>query len=152
MLDYPNTLSDGTSVRGDLKGKGGFRIDGHVDGSVESEGPVTIGENGSVSGFVRGGNVTVYGAVTGDVLASGHLEVGPRGRLLGDATARSVRVADGGVLCGMSRMGAQDAMGAATSAVSADAMIIESEPVVSHERWLAGEPHVDVVEEQVRTG
>jgi cytoskeletal protein CcmA (bactofilin family) len=130
----PNTLTKGTSVRGDLRSDAGFRIDGQVDGSIESGGPVTIGESGSVSGLVRGTDVAIEGIVTGDVHATGHLEVGARGRLIGDATAKSVRVADGGVLHGMSRMGNDDERPASAAAPA-------SEPTmnVSGERWLSSD-------------
>lgn len=140
----PNTLAKGTSVRGDLRGDGGFRIDGHVDGSVESGGPVTIGESGSVSGLVRGTDVTIEGTVRGDVQATGHVEVGARGRLLGDATGKSVRVAVGGVMRGMSRMGEDDeADGAAASPTPSSPAL----SALSGDRWLAGE-HVEEIDVQ----
>lgn len=141
----PNCIGHGTSVRGDLRGEGGFRIDGTVDGSVEAQGPVTVGENGSVSGLVRGTHITIEGTVNGDVFATGHLEVGPHGRLVGDATAKSVRVADGGVFRGMSRMG-----GEGDEAV-------DSRPSTnldqSGERWAAtdSEPPEEILTSELRT-
>lgn len=95
----------GTNVRGDLRGPGGFRIDGAVTGSVEAEGPVVIGEDGSVEGTVKGRDVVVLGRVHGDVIAEGHLEIGPSGRVMGDVTVVSLRVHAGGTFQGASRIG-----------------------------------------------
>jgi cytoskeletal protein CcmA (bactofilin family) len=136
--DAPNVLAAGTTVRGDLRGDGGFHIDGHVDGSVESNGPVTVGESGSVSGLIKGTDVSIEGMVNGDVQASGHIAIGARGQLLGDATGRSMKVADGGVLCGMTRLGEHEGL----SVGPATPVKVPAADNVSHERWLAGE-HVE---------
>jgi cytoskeletal protein CcmA (bactofilin family) len=95
----------GTSIQGDLRGPGGFRIEGAVQGTIEADGPVVIGREGSVDGAVRGHDVVVLGRVRGDIRASGHLEIGPDGCVIGDVTVTSVRVHAGGALHGTSRIG-----------------------------------------------
>jgi cytoskeletal protein CcmA (bactofilin family) len=106
-----NTIGAGARVRGDLSGPGGFRIDGTVEGGITADGPVVVGEGGSVEGVVRGRNVVVLGCVRGDVQVSGHLEIGPKGKVLGDITVQSFRMHAGGVFRGMSCMaGGEDAV------------------------------------------
>jgi cytoskeletal protein CcmA (bactofilin family) len=95
----------GTDVRGDLRGPGGFRVDGTVMGGVEAEGAVVIGEDGAVEGTVKGRDVVVLGRVHGDVVATGHLEIGPKGRVMGDVAVLSLRVHAGGTFQGASRIG-----------------------------------------------
>lgn len=99
-----NTIAAGSAVRGDVNGPGGFRVDGRVEGSVDADGPVVIGEGGVVEGGVRGRDVIVLGSVRGDVRAAGHLEIGPKGRIVGDITTGSFRMHKGGVFRGTSRM------------------------------------------------
>lgn len=99
-----NTIGVGARVRGDLSGPGGFRVDGAVEGSIDADGPVLIGERGTVDGGVRGRDVVVLGRVRGDVRASGHLEIGPKGKILGDITVQSLRLHKGGVFRGASNM------------------------------------------------
>ena len=114
--DIENVLGKSARVQGDLKAEGAFRIDGMVDGSVESAGPVIIGQSGTVNGDVRGREVVVAGQVHGNVTASGHLDIVASGRIEGDIDASSVRIETGGVFRGTSRMGdrsAADASGAA---------------------------------------
>lgn len=104
-----STIGRACTVRGDLHGPGGFRIDGTVEGSVEADGPVVVGEGGTVDGSVRGRDVVVLGRVRGDVRAEGHLEIGPEGKVVGDVTVQSFRMHKGGVFRGTSVMpGAED--------------------------------------------
>ncbi len=103
--EIENILGVTSVVRGDLKAERGFRVDGKVEGNVESTGPVIIGETGSVRGDVRGTDVIVVGKVQGNVTASGHLDIGAKGRVLGDVNAKSIRIETGGTFRGKSSMG-----------------------------------------------
>jgi cytoskeletal protein CcmA (bactofilin family) len=109
-FDVANTIGAGSRVRGDLSGPGGFRIDGMVEGGIDADGPIVIGEGGTVEGVVRGRNVVVLGRVRGDVHVAGHLEIGPNGKVVGDITVKSFRMHTGGVFRGTSCMpGGEDA-------------------------------------------
>jgi cytoskeletal protein CcmA (bactofilin family) len=103
--EVDNIIGEGTNVRGDLRGPGGFRIDGTVHGSIEAEGPIVIGEKGVVEGTIKGRDVVVLGRVHGNISAQAHLEVGPIGRVMGDVNVTSVKVHAGGVFHGSSRVG-----------------------------------------------
>jgi cytoskeletal protein CcmA (bactofilin family) len=103
-FNVENTIGADSRVRGDLSGPGGFRVEGAVEGSIDSDGPVVVGEQGTVEGGVRGRDVVVLGRVRGDVRVSGHLEVGPKGKILGDITVQSFRMHKGGVFRGASCM------------------------------------------------
>jgi cytoskeletal protein CcmA (bactofilin family) len=100
-----NIIGRSCVIRGDLSGEGAFRVDGTIEGSVESRAAVVIGETGIVRGGVRGSDVVVAGAVQGDVTCTGHLEILAKGKVEGDIEARSMRIETGGVFCGTSRMG-----------------------------------------------
>jgi cytoskeletal protein CcmA (bactofilin family) len=100
-----NVLGQSCIVRGDLASEGAFRIDGTIEGSVESKAAVVVGESGVVRGSVRGTDVVVAGTVIGDVTATGHLEILAKGRIEGDLAARSMRIETGGVFRGTSSMG-----------------------------------------------
>jgi len=110
-----NVLGKSCTIRGDLAADGAFRIDGTIEGSVESRGAVIIGDSGVVRGSVRGSNVVIAGTVQGDVSCPGHLEILAKGRVEGDIDARSMRIETGGVFCGTSRMGDQSTAGAGNS-------------------------------------
>jgi cytoskeletal protein CcmA (bactofilin family) len=104
-----NVLGRSCTVRGDMTAEGAFRIDGTIEGSVESQAAVVVGETGTVRGGVRGTNIVVAGTVIGDIVCSGHLEILAKGRIEGDISARSVRIEKGGVFRGTSSMGEPEA-------------------------------------------
>ena len=107
-----NIIGPSCVIRGDLAAEGAFRIDGTIEGSVESRASVVVGENGVIRGGVRGTDVVIAGTVQGDVTCSGHLEILAKGTVEGDIAAKSMRIETGGVFCGNSRMGGQGSNGA----------------------------------------
>jgi cytoskeletal protein CcmA (bactofilin family) len=119
--EIDNVIGPATVVRGDLKGERGFRIDGKIEGSVDSEGAVVLGETGSVHGNVTGTDVVIVGRVEGNVTARGHLDIGATGRVVGDVTATSMRIETGGVLRGTSFMGTEEGAEAAEPETAAPA-------------------------------
>lgn len=103
--EIANVLEASTVVKGNLKSERGFRIDGKIEGSVESGAAIVIGKGGVVTGDIRATDVIVVGRVDGNIEASGHLDVRATGRVIGDVTASSFRIETGGVFRGTSRMG-----------------------------------------------
>ena len=114
-----NVLGPSLVIRGDLTASGGFRIDGTVEGNVESKAAIVVGESGVVRGDLRGTDVVVAGQIVGNVTCSGHLEILAKGRIEGDIDAKSVRVETGGVFRGTSRMGDESGRAADAGALSA---------------------------------
>jgi cytoskeletal protein CcmA (bactofilin family) len=99
-----NVIARGTRIRGELEGELGFRIDGTIDGTILSEGRITVGTEGEVLGNIRAESVVILGHVEGNIVCEGHLEIGATGRVVGDITMKSIQVHQGGVFAGTSRM------------------------------------------------
>jgi len=115
-----NVLGQSLIIRGDLTADGGFRIDGTVEGNVESKAAIVVGESGVVRGDLGGTDIVVAGQIVGNVTCSGHLEILAKGRIEGDIDAKSVRIETGGVFRGTSRMGVES--GRASAADDAGAL------------------------------
>lgn len=93
-------LGPGISWNGDLRGKGGVRVEGALEGEIAVRGLVIIGETGRVTGeTLKADQVIVAGAVNGQIIAS-KLEIRATGRVFGDVTAESFSTAEGGFLRG----------------------------------------------------
>jgi cytoskeletal protein CcmA (bactofilin family) len=99
-----NVLGPTCLVRGNLIADGAFRIDGWVEGAVESRSTVVIGETGAVRGDVTGVEIVVAGKIIGNVSCEGHLEILATGKVDGDIVAKSIRIETGGVFRGTSHM------------------------------------------------
>jgi len=99
-----NVLGPTSLIRGNLSADGAFRIDGWVEGAVESRSTIVIGETGAVRGNVTGVEIVVAGKIIGNVSCAGHLEILATGKVDGDIDAKSIRIETGGVFRGTSHM------------------------------------------------
>lgn len=95
-----SVLGPGISWKGDLRGKGGVRIEGALEGEVAVRGLVTIGETGRVTCKVlKAGTVIVAGSVSGQIVAE-KLEIRATGRVYGDVIIQSISTDEGAFLRG----------------------------------------------------
>jgi len=97
-----NVLGPTASFEGQLRADGNVRIDGHFEGAVETAGNVIIGEKAKVTADIKAGNVQVWGAVKGNITATGRLEILPSGRVWGDIRVSSMLIDEGGMFRGNS--------------------------------------------------
>ena len=82
-------LSSGVSITGSVKFGSELVIDGHVEGSINSDsgGRLTIGEHAEIKGEIRTKSVTVHGTVEGDIIAEERCELRAGCTLRGDIEA-----------------------------------------------------------------
>jgi len=79
-----SVLGPGINWKGDLRGKGGVRIEGTMEGEIAIQGLVVIGETGKVTcQMLQAETVIVAGAVKGNIRC-GKLEIRATGRVWGD--------------------------------------------------------------------
>jgi len=81
-----------------------LRINGTFEGSLDTKGNLTIGENATVKADIRGEDIIVAGEVTGDIIAINNLKLVPPARVVGDINAPTLQVAEGAVLQGSCNM------------------------------------------------
>ncbi|MEA3327378.1 MAG: polymer-forming cytoskeletal protein [Chloroflexota bacterium] len=93
-------LGPGINWKGDLRGKGGVRIEGSLEGEIAVRGLVIIGETGRVScDTFQADTIIVAGIVNGQVTAE-KLEIRTTGRVYGDVTVQSFSTEEGAFLRG----------------------------------------------------
>jgi cytoskeletal protein CcmA (bactofilin family) len=97
-------IGPGVTFKGSLRAQSGVRLDGIVEGDVETTGNVIVGEKGQVAANITAQNVFVSGYVKGNVTARGRLEISGKGKLWGDMKAETLAVEEGGVFRGQSAM------------------------------------------------
>jgi cytoskeletal protein CcmA (bactofilin family) len=98
-------LVKGSRVEGRLTFEGSVRIDGEIDGEIEAQGTVTIGENAVVRAQISAANIVVNGKVTGDLLGRKRVELRVPARLQGNITTPSLVIHEGVVFEGHCSMG-----------------------------------------------
>ncbi len=98
-------IGAGTSIEGNLKFRGGLRVDGHVTGSLTPADAdvactVVISEQGRVDGSIKATHVVVNGIVNGPVEATEHLDLQPKARITGDIRYKALEMHHGAVVDG----------------------------------------------------
>ena len=93
-------IGPGSEVEGVLQCEDDLRIDGRFNGSIESQGCVTIGEAAIARSNISAREVIVAGKVYGDVTAENKLTITTTGQMYGDVHAASLIVMEGGLLHG----------------------------------------------------
>lgn len=102
--DIDTFISHHVEIKGEIHTKGSVRLDGKVEGKVNAEGDVVLGEKGMVKGEIKARNISIAGQMEGNVNAAGRLEVSPTGRVNGDVACDMLIVEEGGILNGMTKM------------------------------------------------
>ncbi len=97
-----------TSFNGTIKAKGLIRIDGEMDGEIETQGDVVIGESGRVCLDVKARNVAIAGRFEGTLEAEGKLEIKSSGIIIGSVKTNGLLVDDGAVFSGSVEMSQKD--------------------------------------------
>lgn len=96
-----NTIvGPGSFIRGELTVAGFVRVDGDIDGNLETEGRVIVGEGARIRGDVRAREITIGGVVQGDVVAEAGVSILSTGMVLGDVLTRKLNVEDSVILNG----------------------------------------------------
>lgn len=94
-------LGKGTTWKGDIhSGPNSIRIEGTVEGTIHSEGEVTIAPSGMVHGTIHAKHLVVTGRVEGIFKISECLEIHGTGWVEGEVEVGALVVDEGGTLQG----------------------------------------------------
>lgn len=97
-----NTLvGAGTKVSGDLNIAGLVRIDGDIDGNLETSGRVIIGEKARIHGNVTAKAAVIGGIVEGDVFAPEGIQLFSTSSVRGDVITKNITIAENAFVQGM---------------------------------------------------
>lgn len=94
-------LGEGTHWQGEVRtGTGELRVEGTVEGTILSEGHVTIAPTGVVKGAIHAQRLSVLGRIEGAFKVSGCLEILGTGWVEGEVELGTLVVDQGGTLQG----------------------------------------------------
>jgi cytoskeletal protein CcmA (bactofilin family) len=95
------TLSTGVKIKGSITFQKELLIDGKVQGRINSDGVLTIGENADIRGEINTKSVTVHGKVHGNITAE-RCELKSKCTLQGDLKAARLIIEEGATFIGRS--------------------------------------------------
>ena len=94
-------IGPNTNFKGRLVCDGSVRIDGVCEeGVIETVGNIVVGPEAKVGAYLIAENVSVSGAVTGNITATGRLEILSTGKVWGDVNVGSFLLDENGYFRG----------------------------------------------------
>lgn len=95
------SIGKSVQIYGELKGSEDLVIDGTIEGTITLSGSrLTIGPNAHVQANVSARDVVILGTLTGDIHASGKVELRAGANLKGDIHAARLSIEENAVLSG----------------------------------------------------
>ena len=101
-----NMIGSGTIITGDIQSKGDIRVDGTLKGSINTEGKVVLGANGTIEGDVVCQDADISGTINAKITVSKLLSLKATARLNGDIVTSKLSIEPGATFTGSCSMGA----------------------------------------------
>ena len=92
-----NTIAKNTSLVGDIKSDGDFRVDGKIEGTIKTSGRVVIGKEGFVSGTIDCTHADIEGSFSGKLIVDQILSLKSTADISGDVIMGKLSVEPGAV-------------------------------------------------------
>ncbi|HBF87673.1 MAG TPA: cell shape determination protein CcmA [Bacteroidales bacterium] len=104
-----NLIGVGTTIVGDIESNGDIRIDGSLNGNLNTKGKLVIGETGKIKGEIICKNADISGVVEGRITISELLTLKLTAKIFGDIITNRLTVEPGAVFTGTCNMSANSA-------------------------------------------
>ena len=98
-------LSTDVEIKGNIKFADDLVVDGRIEGSISSDGSLTVGENARIKAEIKTRSVVIYGKVHGNIEVSEVIELKANAELVGDVKAASLSIEPGAIFVGASTVG-----------------------------------------------
>jgi cytoskeletal protein CcmA (bactofilin family) len=110
-----NVLSSDVEIKGTVKFTNDLVVDGRIEGEIQSDGNLTVGENARLKAEIKTGTVVVYGKVHGNIIASDKVELKASAEVVGDIKAKTLSIEPGAIFVGKSAVGTPSTPAAAAA-------------------------------------
>lgn len=93
-------IGNGSSISGNVKVNGFVRVDGDINGNLETDGNVIIGENARIRGDLKAKSVIIGGIIEGDVFAINSVQMLANSVVIGDILTHRVQIDESAIING----------------------------------------------------
>ena len=90
-----NVLNSDVEIKGNLKFAGELTFDGKLEGEIQTDGVLNLGESAVITGNLNVQSVVVRGKVNGNINAKEKIEIKSKAELFGDIRATKLIVEEG---------------------------------------------------------
>jgi cytoskeletal protein CcmA (bactofilin family) len=102
--DTKNALNEDVEFKGILRFSGELTFDGKLEGEIQSEGTLHLGDNAVVKGNISVNTVVVRGKINGNVTARDKIDIKSRTELFGDIRAARLVMEEGVIFVGQTEV------------------------------------------------
>ena len=99
-----NMIGKGTSIRGDIRSDGDFRVDGILHGSIQSNGKIVVGVSGSIEGDINCQNADLSGQVKATIHVKELLSLKSTSKVTGEVYTSKLAIEPGAKFSGTCNM------------------------------------------------
>lgn len=85
-------IGQGSFIKGSLSVPGFLRIDGDIDGNIDTPGRIIIAETARIRGNIHAHSVTIGGMVQGDIVAPEGVVILSSGLVLGSILTKKIQI------------------------------------------------------------
>lgn len=90
-----NVLSSDVEIKGNLKFGGELTFEGKLDGEIQTEGVLNLGDSAAINGNINAQSVIVRGKINGNIVAKDKIEIKSKAELFGDIRASKLIIEEG---------------------------------------------------------
>ncbi len=98
--EFPTIIGSDATFKGELSFDKGVRVEGKLEGQINSKGTLHIGEGATIHADINAANVKVEGECKGNVVVSEKLHLLATARMEGDLRTTRLEIADGAIFVG----------------------------------------------------
>lgn len=99
-----NLIGKGTVIKGDVESSGDIRVDGHLIGSLKSNGKIVVGQSGVIEGDLTCKQADISGAVKGILKCEELTSLKATSRVELDMTTKQLYIEVGAIFTGKCQM------------------------------------------------
>jgi cytoskeletal protein CcmA (bactofilin family) len=105
-----SVIDEAMVIRGEISTRGTIRIDGRLEGRMHRADTIIVGATGAVIGDIEARELVVGGAIEGNVIALGRVEIQSSASIRGDVQASTMLLHEGGVVHGHLAVGQHEGL------------------------------------------
>ena len=90
-----NILNPDVEIKGNLKFAGELTFDGKLDGEIQTDGVLNLGDSAVINGNINAQSVVVRGKINGNITAKEKVDIKAKTELFGDVRAAKLVIEEG---------------------------------------------------------
>ncbi len=99
-----NLIANGTTFKGDIQTDSDLRIDGVLNGTIQSKGKVIVGETGQMEGEIQCKNADISGKVNANIKIAESLTLKSSAKVNGEVLTKKLSIEEGAIFTANCRM------------------------------------------------